>query len=246
MPAIIALVAAALLLAGSAPAQQADPQDFDIGSFGILSQRIGVVDLNLLFLRSHFGSRALKERSEAGIAIQSNNDLITEELIGLENEIAAKRPQSSNAEFEILRSEFDAVVECIRDDRKEKSKLWKEWFERQREGLIEFALNNVQWVLPGVDIVLPKSSVVAYRSDFDVTGLAVGFLNDMLAADPELVKFDSVFHYVGISDRNEVFLNYLESCGKADIAEGGIASGAGLDFGGPTEAELSATADDRE
>ena len=149
MRATIALIAAVALLAGSARGQQANPLEFDLGSFGILPQRIGVVDLNLLFLRSDFGSRALKERSEAGIAIQSNNDIITSKLIELESEVAEQRARLTNAEFETLRSEFDAVVECIREDRKEKSRLWKEWFERQREGFIEFALNNFSMGLAG-------------------------------------------------------------------------------------------------
>ena len=219
-----ALIAVTALLACPTRAQLAAPSEFELGNFGILPQRIGVVDLNLLFLRSHFGSRALKERSEAGIAIQANNDAITEMLVRLENEIAEQRPQLTSQEFEMLRSEFDSVVECIREDRKEKSRLWKEWFERQREGFIEFALNNVQWILPGVDIVLPKSSVVAYRSDLDFTGLAVEFINDTLEAEPNLVQFDPVFRFVGISEPDEVFANYHKSCGGPEFATGGQAA----------------------
>ncbi|MDE0530932.1 MAG: hypothetical protein OXI01_05695 [Albidovulum sp.] len=225
----LALLAAAAIIACSARAQPVAPQEFDLGSFGVLPQRIGVVDLNLLFLRSHFGSRALRERSEAGIAIQANNDTITEMLIKAENDIAEQKTRLTNAGFEVLRSEFDAVVECIRVDRKEKSRLWKEWFERQREGFIEFALNNIQWILPGVDIVLPKSSVVAYRSDLDVTGLAVEFINDTLEADPELVQFDSVFRYVGISEQNELLANYQITCGGPEIVSGGLAAGRNSD-----------------
>ena len=98
--------------------------------------------------------------------------------------------------------------------------------------------------MPGVDIVLPKSSVVAFRSDLDLTGLAVEFLDDALAAEPGLVEFSSVFRYVGISERDEVFANYKESCSKSGIAQDAASGDRGFDFGGVAEDDNSQTTGD--
>ena len=225
MRSTIALLAAFAVLACSAKAQQAIQQDFDLGSFGIRHQRIAVVDLELLFLRSNFGTRVLEERSDAVAKYHANNEIITRKLIELENEIAAKKPGLSDEEFESLRSEFDAMTECIRSDREEKFRLWKEWFQLQQDEFVQFAATNMQWILPGVDVVLPKSSAITFRSELDLTGTAVVFLNDILVANPELIEIDSIVSYVGITDQEEVFANYLEHCGNSAGADGSAAAG---------------------
>lgn len=167
------MVAAALLLAGQAQAQDA-------------AAPLLTLDQDRFFLQSDFGKAAIERERLATAALEQENKRIEAGLVAEEQALTDERKTLPAEEFTAKAEAFDKKVERIRTEQDAKAQKLTDTRDEDRQAFLKAAVPVLGELLgkKKATAILDKNLVILSLSAVDVTDEAIAMVNAALAKGP--------------------------------------------------------------
>ena len=167
------MIAAALILAGSAHAQD-------------VSAPLLTLDQDRFFLQSDFGKAVIERERTATAALEQENKRIEAGLVAEEQALTEERKTLPPKEFAAKAEAFDQKVERIRSEQDAKARQLTDTRDDDRKAFLKAAVPVLGELLgrKKATAILDKNLVILSLSAVDVTDEAIEMVNAALAEKP--------------------------------------------------------------
>lgn len=203
MPASIRAILAAVALMPMHVLAQESPVSSPVPSAPAAPPtQLAVVNFDLLFNQTEFGTWVREHRNTARRALFRENGAYDKLFEDEESELAEMKSSLEESEFEERAANFNATVDkqrAVQDEKVEKIELW---VHQQRE----FFVNVVGELLPyvarqyGLKLVVDSNAVAWHRDSIDLTPVMRAAIDSALASSSAIRNIRPAWQFAGIDE----------------------------------------------